>query len=51
MKAHPLNKSGRRKIERAIRNGWVPGLPPREFFSRKRRRRNLQDMLALENIR
>jgi len=39
MKSFPVNKSGRRKIERAIRNGWTPGFPASEFYRRTRRSR------------
>jgi len=42
VKSHPLNASGRRKIERAIRNGWQPGLPPSDFYRRKKRRTSRQ---------
>jgi hypothetical protein len=39
MKSFPVNKSGRRKIERALRNGWTPGERASDFFSRSRRNR------------
>jgi hypothetical protein len=42
MKSHPLNKSALRKIERAIRLGWHPGISLGDAFraARLRRRRN-----------
>ncbi|HUZ06990.1 MAG TPA: hypothetical protein VMV89_05825 [Candidatus Paceibacterota bacterium] len=51
MKSFPVNHSGRRKIERAIRNGWTPGERARDFFSRTRRSRRTSRMEAgsLEN--
>lgn len=36
MKSHPVNASGRKKIARAIANGWEPGLPPSWFYKRKK---------------
>lgn len=39
MKRHPVNASARRKIERAIRNGWQPGYPASDFFRKRRTRR------------
>jgi hypothetical protein len=46
MKSFPVNKSGRRKIERALRNGWTPGFPAKDFFSRSRRNRRNSRMEA-----
>lgn len=37
------SKSGIRKIERAIRAGWPPSLPPAEFYRRKKRRISRQE--------
>jgi hypothetical protein len=49
MKSFPVNKSGRGKIARAIRNGWTPGLRASDFFRRLRPRRRATRLEADEN--
>ena len=39
MKSHPVSQSGFRKIERAIRAGWHPGMSIADVL-KKRSRRN-----------
>jgi hypothetical protein len=39
VKKFPISKSGRRKIERAIRAGWQPGMSIADALKKTRRNR------------